>query len=389
MIAFKNKGLIDMQAVTTFGISAKEGDSPIGYFGTGLKYAIAIALRSNQKIVLHRGLKRYDFTVKTGSMRGKDFEFIHMNSKKLPFTTELGKNWSLENAFRELYCNAKDEGGDCYVGAGPEAGYTTITVAGTDFDAVYKNRGQFILDSKPDLELGEVSVRRGPGSGLFYKGIKVNDLPTSLYTYELTGDQTLTEDRTLKYDWHGRQTIVRSILGSDDADFIEAVITSGQDKWESEMDFDTGDMPSETFLAVCEKYRFNHSVTVNQSAIEAYLQHSGVERHQNISDDLDEIQQIQLRKAINFLKLIGYDIDQYPITVVASLGEGVHGLAQDGKIYISAHCFDTGTKYLASTILEEFLHLDTGYCDCSRNMQTFLFDTIIGMGERYVLRDAL
>jgi hypothetical protein len=56
-----NAGLIPMEAVTTMGVSAKEGENPIGFFGTGLKYAIASLLRTSHKITIWRGLDRYDF----------------------------------------------------------------------------------------------------------------------------------------------------------------------------------------------------------------------------------------------------------------------------------------------------------------------------------------
>jgi len=42
MIVFENQGEIDLIAFTPFGVNTKETDSPIGFFGTGLKYATAV-----------------------------------------------------------------------------------------------------------------------------------------------------------------------------------------------------------------------------------------------------------------------------------------------------------------------------------------------------------
>jgi hypothetical protein len=39
-IVFENEGLIDLRSIKTFDVSVKENDSPIGFFGTGLKYTI-------------------------------------------------------------------------------------------------------------------------------------------------------------------------------------------------------------------------------------------------------------------------------------------------------------------------------------------------------------
>ena len=62
MIIFENDGLIDKRSITTFGISSKENSSAIGYFGTGLKYAIAILLRENINITIYIGNERLEFT---------------------------------------------------------------------------------------------------------------------------------------------------------------------------------------------------------------------------------------------------------------------------------------------------------------------------------------
>jgi len=45
MIILKNKGEIEIETITTMGVNVKECDSPIGFFGTGLKFAIATFLR--------------------------------------------------------------------------------------------------------------------------------------------------------------------------------------------------------------------------------------------------------------------------------------------------------------------------------------------------------
>ena len=47
----------ESRAIRTLGVSVKVGDSPIGYFGTGLKFALATILRKGGEIVLKRGLQ--------------------------------------------------------------------------------------------------------------------------------------------------------------------------------------------------------------------------------------------------------------------------------------------------------------------------------------------
>lgn len=40
IVAFRNKGVIDPKSITTFGVSSKEGEGAIGFFGTGLKLSL-------------------------------------------------------------------------------------------------------------------------------------------------------------------------------------------------------------------------------------------------------------------------------------------------------------------------------------------------------------
>ncbi len=54
-VIFRNKGVIDPSSITTFGVSSKENPGAIGFFGTGLKYAIAILLREGCDITIHAG----------------------------------------------------------------------------------------------------------------------------------------------------------------------------------------------------------------------------------------------------------------------------------------------------------------------------------------------
>lgn len=109
MIIFKNKGAIDVRAIKILGVSVKK-DNAIGFFGTGLKYAIAICLREGCPLSIWSGGEEYSFTTKKVAITGQDFDVVCMNGEELGFTTELGKTWKLWQAFRELYCNCTDEG---------------------------------------------------------------------------------------------------------------------------------------------------------------------------------------------------------------------------------------------------------------------------------------
>src|SRR3954469_18725256 len=82
------------------------------------------------------------------------------------------------------------------------------------------------------------------------------------------------------------------------------------------------------------------------------------------------VQQAQLEKAVAFVRKISLcdEFDRYPVEVMNWLGEGIYGKSEDERIIISKDCFDKGTKFLASTILEEFAHGNYGLADESRSL---------------------
>jgi hypothetical protein len=113
MIVFQNKGEIDIRAIKTFGVNSKDNkESAIGYFGTGLKYAIAILLRAGATVSILTGGKMHRFSTEQTKIRNDHFDIVRMNDEELGFTTELGKEWELWMAFREIYSNMLDEDGE-------------------------------------------------------------------------------------------------------------------------------------------------------------------------------------------------------------------------------------------------------------------------------------
>jgi len=55
-------------------------------------------------------------------------------------------------------------------------------------------------------------------------------------------------------------------------------------------------------------------------------------------------------------------------------------------IYFSERVLHQGVKQIAATYIEEYIHLAQGYNDCTYEMQTYLFDLIVSMGEKSLNR---
>lgn len=97
-IVFRTPGSIDMRAFTIMGVNAKPNtDKPIGYFGTGLKYAVAVCCRLGASFEVHTSGHRYWFERAPLSFRGQDFEQIVMRRD----TWVGGQGWRIGRPFEE------------------------------------------------------------------------------------------------------------------------------------------------------------------------------------------------------------------------------------------------------------------------------------------------
>jgi hypothetical protein len=261
-VVFANNGILDLRLLTTFGVNVKPGTvNPIGQFGTGMKHGIAVLLREGCKVKIKIAQQEYEAEKETKEVRGKDFEFLFLRDVvtwekiPLPFTTELGKSWELWMAYRELWSNCMDEGGEVFDDENePSRQFDTeIIVEGEKFLAVHWGRDAFLLSS-PLLAKGqEVDVHELTDSQVFYHGICVLDLldgqRESLFSYNLTGHHQLTEDRTLQNHYGAKREITKALLALEDEALLEKVLTADKDTMEGNLDF--SDYPadaSETFM---------------------------------------------------------------------------------------------------------------------------------------------
>ncbi len=401
-VVFENKGEIDIRSISTFGVSVKETENPIGYFGTGLKYALAILLRTNHKITLHSGREVFKFGLKKTMIRSKEFEVVTMNDMELPFTTELGKNWEVWQAFREIYCNCLDEKGiteNCWLLPMVKDGITRVIVEGAEFKKAYDSRDSIVLqiDEKTRLLDGSVQVFNKPSRYLYYRGVRVLRLDEeSLFTYNVIDDLELTEDRTVKYEHTAIGMLPRTLSKLKDKSLIRNVLLASRDCFESCLNFDQlcywGESVSDEFKEVLE-----HEYNANNDR----LSHTAISFHKHVMNkraakhyqrvEITAIESIQLERCKVIAKRIYTDFDDYKIMVVKTLGQNTMALADANErtMVISRDCFAKGTKYLLSTMIEEYAHLKTGYGDRTRELQTWLFDNICTMIENHITNEPI
>lgn len=379
-ISFRNRSLINLRAVRTFGVSAKDCDNPIGFFGTGLKYAIAICLRLKCKVTLYRGTERYDFATTDVDVRNSSFRVVTMNGEELGFTTDLGKTWEPWQAFREIYCNTTDEDGSIIEGyADPLPEHTTIVLTGDAFYSAYLERDQIVLTASPRWTAPRVHIHDRPSAFGYFRGIRAARLehPCEM-TYNVLSNLDLTEDRTLKNIYQFYSAVRDAVLTSEDETLISRFLQAPSGSFESRLDLDIWTDPSEVFLRTIEKVSFRHCT--NNSALKVYKKH----RRCVLTPDkapLNRVEEIQLKRAIRFCEWAGYRMSDYEIVVTADLDDNVWGRAYEERIYLNRSAFMAGTKIVAGTLIEELIHLRHSLRDESRELQNHLLNALVSMGE--------
>ncbi len=390
-IIFENQGSIDPRAMTTMGINVKEGDSPIGYFGTGLKYAIAVLLRLGQGVVVHTSGRVYTFTLKPIEVRGKSFDLVCMNGTELGFTTEYGKNWELWMAYRELWSNAKDEGGRVYEAQdlSDAEGLTQIVVDGIEFDEVHYGAYQFLLTERPParVKLPEIEIFDGSSEYVFYRGIRAGKVPAgkkSRFTYNFLCTMQLSEDRTLNSPWEIQSTITQAIIQATDKGFLIACLTEQDEETvERNIDYDQSYIQaSPEFLEVVGRLIKSNSGKLNDKALRKYRKQTA----KTISPDGRPILSAEaevIKQAQAFALQIGFPSNMIEVRVSDNLAEGTLALAIRGEnvMVLSNKLFGKGWQLVAQAIIEESIHIRQGYGDCSRDMQTHLFEQIMRLGQ--------
>lgn len=383
-VVFQNAGLIDLAAVTTMGVSVKDGDGPIGYFGTGLKFAIATILRDGGSVVLFRGQEPHFFTARTITVRGQEFQQVCMNDHALGFTTQLGRNWEAWMAFRELASNCRDEGGRYFADKGdwsPMDGHTTIVAYSEKIAEAYRSRANILLESEPLFANDFIEIHEGPSAHAFYRGVRIHETwkPTAL-RYNIKRKIDLTEDRTAKYNFQVNDAIRDGLLDSSEGDLLRRALTCGDRFLEHDLDFGTDTVkPTEEFVRLGTTLSMDAEqvLTANPSVVRTARNRALKAMRPGDGMVLGEREEKMLDRAVRMLAAGGFDPNAFPVVCVDTLGPGTHGLAKDGKIFMSRLAFDKGTREVAATLLEEYAHLRSGMPDCSRGFQNWLFDQLL------------
>lgn len=264
-LVIRNDGKLDIMGLLLMGASTKRGNKDlIGEYGSGLKYAIAILLREGLECFVLSGLSQISFSTEEVDLRGKTYERIVIDTGDRQiltnYTTDMGPDWELWMAIREIYCNAIDEGGHTI----QELEYNDI------YDDLYNcklwqdNKTFFVIKINEDLEdiinnwewffsfdrhahlvmevpnVLKVYSPLGEKSTIYRKGIRVafSDLP-GCYDYDFH-DIDINELREAKDFYQIRETLKNAMLHYFDSEVIKEILAS-KDTWEKQINFHSWD----------------------------------------------------------------------------------------------------------------------------------------------------
>lgn len=357
------------------GISAKECKSPIGLYGTGLKYAIAVLLRTGHSVTIKTETDEYRFGVTDINFRGKDFQLITCNGKELPFTTEYGKLWEVWMAYRELVSNTLDEGGLHFAGEPFDHG-TSIIVEGAELHECLTNHHRyFVGDREPIAECHKMKVYHGDGT-IYYRGVRVSSVKDAMYSYELLNELTLTEDRTVKDEYRiGSQVGWAFASEIKDKEILRRVITAKK-RWETDLDYDWSWSPE--MNEVAQDVWENAPTTLNNS-IANLLKKKQPDAGFTLLE-FDDDQSVMLDAAKEFLSKAGYEVTA--LTRLVSNEDSTNiAFVHKEEIYLTPKAFAMGLFFLTVVLLEEHHHT-VGWNDESRGYQTHLLEELVGQAKK-------
>lgn len=433
-ILVQNDEEIDILAFNLIGASTKrDDDNKIGFFGSGLKYSLAYALRNNIEIKIFSGEKEVEVSTKTINFRGKDFNVICINDIETSFTSSMGPTWEKDwFIIREIWSNAKDENNAVIIPSTEIVqgvkNKTRIYIEITEnLKKVVENWDNYFsedltplfsidnlctsyLSSKFNRQRVDVYNKKGV---IYRKGIKVHEDDRLKYSYNFI-DTDINEDRTLSQSGALYYPLVNIIAQFPSEAFILDIIQDlnleSLEYFSLSLGISGGTTFSPKWIDFSKKYNIvgreiaghykEELLSSKKEIIQLPLEflkelksrypefiifgsnnffEKGVKIIQNPSQRVNFL----LKSVLQDLKDMNYEIN-YPIYICKFFNNSdTLGLAniEDNEIFLNEDLFEKGKRELVLTLIEENEHILSKAEDKTRKFQNHLFNKLLTVME--------
>ena len=410
-IKISNTGEIDLKAFTLMGASTKDGDdSKIGFFGSGLKYAMAVLLRHAIHFKIYSGLKEIVIKTKREKFRDKIFNMLIIGGRRTSLTVEMGKTWIPWFCIREIYCNALDEGSaviDYVDDIVPEENATQFYVEyHPDLDILMNNWDNYFSKNRPPLISGSYGRILNGGDNLiiYRRGVQAyTSSQNCLFNYDLI-NLNINESRVLDNIWDVKYSLAKLISKIADKKMIQNILDNLAGSWEEQLQWGASNEFNDLWLEIVSGYalipksiagyfagyRENHKCLVLPAALIRGLKKCFGDKVKVLGQtneynsyaivEPEEKQSIMISKALDFMAESGFNI-KYPIKPCIFESEQVLGSISDKQILLSVKLFQLGLREMVTTILEEVFHIESGLKDETRGFQNYLINRVVLLME--------
>lgn len=409
-VLFVNDGEIPVNAFKLLGASSKRGDSSkIGFYGTGLKYAIALMLREDIPFKIYSGKSEIKIGKRATKFLDQKIDVMTVNGEKTSITLDAGIDWQPWFAIREVYSNTIDEGGSMKVGADiePEQGKTKVYIDLTSekLKDIFNNWNDYFTTSRvmqEKLANGNIlpKLPSNPYFTVFRKGIRAyNNKSHSLFDYDLR-DLEINESRVAKYSWETEQGASKLLAKSTLETILQFIHlgahteTKEYAEWQNSFWEYTGCVFTKDWLIAIDgrklvpndyagRYDLTEATLVLPDKLLKRLKEAfGRAIHIVGEDDepytlVEDIDRTPIEKSIHFLHASGLTFNKASVVLADFQDNDILGTVDKGRVVLSTRLLSDQKDNLDATLLEEVVHMKTGFADSTRSMQDYLFKTII------------
>lgn len=400
-IEFSNKGEVPVNAFKLLGASSKRNDNTkIGYFGTGLKYALAVLLREGIDFKIFSGNQEVKIGTRKTKFLDQTVTVITVNGEKTSITIEAGIDWETWFAIREIYSNNLDEAGTMKLVANPtaEKGFTKI----------YVNRNEKLKDLTDNWANYFSNTRQVLSNGGGGTLLQKNDIATltvfrrgirayvskqeSAFDYDIS-KLKINESRVAEHDFEARQRCAEVLASCTNADALnhflhtQNIIEKDTNFWTYLFD-DTFGVFSDTWFEVLkdkrivpDEYSGFYGVTRNSVVLpEKLCKHL----YKQFKDKLQIMgatkeAYLVLDKPVDFLRpamarlaSVGFSHPMDKVKLAKFRDEDIQGLADAGLVLISESLEKASDAELMEVLFEEIAHTKSGHSDNTRAFQNYI-----------------